>query len=93
MLEVWSVYLLRCRDSSLYTGISNNVEKRLIVHQQGNSPTAKYTRSRRPLSLVYQKKIGTRSEATKVELKIKKLTKHKKEALVNGQYSLLDLIK
>ena len=91
---MWSIYLIRCGDNSLYTGISNDVAKRFAVHQAGKTQAAKYTRNRHPLKLVFAAKIGTRSAASKVEYRLKQLTKYQKECLVAGKASLtsLDLI-
>ncbi|MEM9509344.1 MAG: GIY-YIG nuclease family protein [Cyanobacteria bacterium P01_E01_bin.35] len=88
---MWSVYIIRCGDRSLYTGISNNVAKRFAVHQSGNAQSAKYTRTRNPLQLVFTQEIGTRSAASKVEYGIKQLSKKKKELLVTGMISLKEL--
>ncbi|MEB3212209.1 MAG: GIY-YIG nuclease family protein [Leptolyngbyaceae bacterium] len=92
MDNVWSVYMIRCGDRSLYTGISNNVEQRFAVHQSGSPKSAKYLRSRHPLQLVYQAEIGSRSEASRVELLIKRLPKQTKEALVMGTILLADIV-
>ena len=89
---MWSVYMIRCGDQSLYTGISNNVEKRFAVHQSNSSKSAKYLRSRHPLQLVYQAEVGSRSEASRVEILMKKLPKHTKEALVTGMLQLSDAV-
>lgn len=78
----WIVYLLRCSDNSLYTGITTDVERRLQEHKSGEG--AKYTKSRRPVNLVYKEKVGTRSEATKREIEIKNFSKTKKEQLVES---------
>ena len=75
---VWSVYVVRCNDNSLYCGVSKNVENRVEEHN-GNCRGAKYTRSRRPVSLVKEWKVGSRSEALKAEKRFKKLTKERKE--------------
>lgn len=72
----WIVYILRCADKSLYTGITNNIEKRLAAHQQGKA--AKYTRSRRPVELLATSKTMDRVAAMRLELKIKKMPKEKK---------------
>ena len=88
---MWSIYMIRCGDRSLYTGISNDVAKRFAVHQSGSSQASKYTRTRHPLKLVFTAEIGDRSAASKAEYKIKKLTKKTKERLVAGTTSLLDL--
>ena len=76
----WSLYILRCADGSLYTGIAKNVAARLSVHQNGKG--AAYTRSRRPLTLVYQEKKRTQRQALKRECAIKKLKKSAKEKLI-----------
>ena len=85
---MWCIYIIRCGDNSLYTGISNNVTKRFATHQSGNARSAKYTRNRHPLQLVFTAEIGSKSAATRVEYRIKQLTKKKKELLVAGLTSL-----
>ncbi|MEK7583796.1 MAG: GIY-YIG nuclease family protein [Patescibacteria group bacterium] len=79
----WHVYILRCRDKSLYTGISTDVEARLLKHNAGNG--ASYTRSRKPVALVWFKACKTESAARKREAEIKTWSKAKKEAFVIGQ--------
>ena len=74
------VYMLRCRDNSLHTGWTNNLKNRLSDHNKGKG--AKYTRSRLPVKLVYYKKVDDKSQALKLEIKLKKLSKRKKELLV-----------
>ena len=88
---MWSIYIIRCGDRSLYTGISNNVPKRFAVHQSGGSQAAKYTRSRHPLQLVFTAEIGNRSQASRAEYYLKQLPKKTKERLVAGTISLLEL--
>jgi len=88
---MWSIYIIRCGDRSLYTGISNNVPKRFAVHQSGGSQAAKYTRSRHPLQLVFTAEIGNRSQASRAEYYLKQLPKKTKERLVAGTTSLLEL--
>lgn len=88
---MWSVYMIRCSDNSLYTGISNNVSKRFEIHQSGSSKAAKYTRNRHPLQLVFSAEIGDKSAASRVEYQIKKLSKRNKELLVTGKISLSNL--
>ncbi|MGK7894821.1 MAG: GIY-YIG nuclease family protein [Xenococcus sp. (in: cyanobacteria)] len=88
---MWFVYIIRCSDRSLYTGISNDVAKRFAVHQSGNAQSAKYTRSRHPLQLVFTAEIGTKSAASRAEYYIKKLPKRTKESLVAGMTSLSKL--
>jgi putative endonuclease len=79
-LSTWFVYMLRCADNSLYTGITNNLEKRLKAHNEGKG--AKYTRGRGPVVMVYQKECGSQSDALKQELAMKKLTAEQKRQLL-----------
>lgn len=79
----WYLYILRCGDGTLYTGITTDVPKRLEQHRTGKG--AKYTRGRSPLELVYQEECGNHSEALKRELAVKKLTREQKEVLIRGQ--------
>ena len=76
----WYVYILRCGDGTLYTGITDNVPRRLAAHRSGKG--AKYTRGRGPLKLVYQEQVPDKSAALRREYQIKQLTKQKKEALL-----------
>ena len=80
--ETWSVYIIRCVDSTLYTGISTNVARRFEEHVTGCPKSAKYLRGRAPLDLIYTKEIGTQSEATIEERRIKALTKAQKLNLI-----------
>ena len=73
-------YILKCRDDSLYTGWTNNLEKRLITHNEGKG--AKYTKARRPVELVYYEEFQTREEAMKREYAIKQMSRKEKEALI-----------
>jgi putative endonuclease len=84
--SLWSLYILRCADNSLYTGISNQVAKRLAEHQAQGSRCAKYLRGRAPLVLVYSEPVGDRAAATRREIAVKRLSKAAKEALV-AQYA------
>ena len=81
----WYLYILRCGDDSLYTGITTDVEKRLEVHRSGKG--AKYTRCRGPLELVYRETCGDHSQALKREWQIKALTRPEKERLIHGGLS------
>ena len=74
------VYMLRCNDNSIYTGMTNNLENRVKVHNSGKG--AKYTRSRKPVKLIYSETLPDRSSALKREAEIKKLTREQKEALL-----------
>jgi putative endonuclease len=71
------VYILECVDKSLYTGITNNLDKRVHTHNTSNLG-AKYTRGRRPVTLKYFEKCGTKGDALKREVVIKKLTRFEK---------------
>lgn len=75
----WFVYIVECADGTLYTGISNEVEKRVADHNNGRG--AKYTRGRRPVVLKYIEKTDSKSEALKKEYEIKHLSKKDKEGL------------
>jgi putative endonuclease len=79
-MKPWWVYIARCRDGSLYTGISDDVGARIGVHNAGKG--ARYTRGRGPVKLVYEEKCGDKSGALKREYEIKKLDKAGKEKLV-----------
>lgn len=76
----WKVYIIQCADNTLYTGISNNVDKRMEAHNAGKG--AKYTRVRLPVKLVYQENAEDRSTASKREAKIKKLSRTQKLKLI-----------
>ena len=78
----WFVYMVRCADSSLYTGITKNVTRRCQQHNAGIA--SRYTRSRRPVRLVYQEAAASRSSALKREVAIKAMTKREKEAMIGG---------
>jgi putative endonuclease len=75
----WIVYLARCRDGTLYTGITTDPERRLAEHNAGSGSA--YTRTRLPVSLVYREEVRDRSSALRRELVIKRLTRAEKEAL------------
>ena len=76
------LYILKCSDKTLYTGITTDPKRRIHEHNNSNKLGAKYTRARRPVKLVYTKKYTTRSEATKEEIRIKKLSRKQKELLI-----------
>ena len=74
--------MLRCSDNSLYTGITTDVERRVDEHNSDAKLAASYARSRRPVKLVYTEQYADRSEASKREAGIKKLSRLQKEALI-----------
>ncbi len=80
----WLIYILECKDDSLYCGITNNLEKRLKQHKGEVNGGAKYTRSHWPCKLVYKEKSANRSEALQRESVIKKMSKDEKQALINS---------
>ena len=77
---MWYVYILKCNDGTLYTGITNNLDKRVSSHNKGTG--AKYTKTRTPVELVYHEEATDRSEASKREYQIKKLSRLAKENLI-----------
>jgi len=79
-IEMNYTYILRCKDNSLYTGWTNNLEKRIEAHNAGKG--AKYTKARLPVELVYYEQFETKEEAMKREFAIKQLTKREKEMLI-----------
>ncbi len=80
MSKKWFVYILRCVDGVYYTGMTNDIERRFREHESGKG--CKFTRGRLPVRLVYTEECPSRSEAHKRELKIKPLTRQKKEQLI-----------
>jgi putative endonuclease len=78
---MWCVYLLRCADGTLYTGITNDLPRRLTAHARGRG--ARYTRGRRPLALVHSEPASTRSAALRREYELKRLRRREKLALLD----------
>ena len=78
----WTVYIIKCGDGTYYTGISNDVSRRLEEHKAGKG--AKYLRGRGPLKVVFQEAAGTHGSALQYEIKIKKLSRSKKEELISN---------
>ncbi len=76
MEKIWSVYILECCDGSFYTGVTNDVDRRMKVHESGKG--SKYVRQKGFLKLLASKECGTQSEACKIECEIKKLPKWEK---------------
>lgn len=79
MENSWVIYILECKDGSLYTGITNDLTRRIALHEAGKG--AKYTRGRAPLTLRYAENCENYSQALRREIEIKKLTKSNKLAL------------
>jgi len=80
---VYFVYILKCADNTLYTGIATDTSRRLIEHNTSDKG-AKYTRVRRPVELVYQEELQDRSSACKREYEIKQLKREEKLRLINA---------
>lgn len=80
---MYFAYIMRCADGTLYTGWTNDLEKRLAAHIAGTA--AKYTRPRRPVTLVYQEAFPTKEEAMRREWQIKRLTRAEKLALIQSR--------
>lgn len=81
-MSEWSVYMLRCADGSLYTGITTDIERRLIEHNSGKG--ARYTRVRLPVELAFIEPAATESRAKAREAGFKSMTKDQKERLARG---------
>lgn len=79
---MWFVYILECKDGSLYTGVTNDVEKRFSAHKNGVG--ARYTRSHKPKKILYRQRFKTRSYALKEEARIKNLKRADKFWLINN---------
>jgi len=78
----WYLYIVKCRDGSLYTGITTDVKRRLAEYRENRG--AKYLRGRGPLSLVFKEMVGSHTAALKVERRIKRLPGYKKEQLIRA---------
>lgn len=88
----WFLYIIRCADDSLYTGITIDVDRRFAEHQEQGKKCAKYLRGKAPLELVFTTSAGgNKSEASKLELQIKKRSKQTKERLIAGKTTLESL--
>jgi len=90
-VKPWYLYLVRCGDGTLYTGISTDVGRRLAEHRGGRG--ARYLRGRGPLSLARKIRVGTVGDALKAERKVKRMSPARKEKLIQGKVRLKDLLK
>ena len=88
----WYLYLIRCADGSLYTGISTDVERRLREHGQGGLRAARYLRGRGPLTLERKIRVGDHGAAARLEWRVKRLSRVDKEALIRKKIRLRDLL-
>ena len=88
----WFLYLIRCNDNTLYTGITIDLERRFGEHQSQGKKCAKYLQGKAPLELAFTSPAGgTKSEASRLEFYVKRLSKAKKERLAAGQVTLEQL--
>ena len=83
-LLAWHLYMVRTNHGQLYTGITQDIARRFMEHQEGGRKASKYLRGKGPLELVFQLEIGSRSSALKAEFALKKLPKQQKEDLTKG---------
>ncbi|MDX8382640.1 MAG: GIY-YIG nuclease family protein [Ghiorsea sp.] len=81
--QVWHLYMIRCKNNMLYTGITTDVARRLAEHELGKG--AKFLRGKAPLTLVFHMEAGNHSQALQLEIRIKKLSKSNKETLIEQQ--------
>jgi len=82
---MWFVYIIKCKDNSLYTGVTNDLQRRFQEHKEGRG--AKYTASHKPVKLEYFEEFENRSKSLKREIEIKKLTHRKKKDLIKSSIS------
>ncbi|GJQ22833.1 MAG: hypothetical protein HBSAPP01_06230 [Candidatus Brocadia sapporoensis] len=90
-MKNWFLYMIRCKHGKLYTGVTTDVERRFVEHTRNNKKGAKCLRGKAPLTLVMKKKIGSKSMALKIESRVKRLSKIKKEMLVDGKIKVKEL--
>ena len=91
-MNEWSVYIIRCSDRSLYTGMTTDVQRRFGEHLSGDRTAAKYTKSFSSMELAYEILIGNRSLAARIEYQIKRLPKQKKEFIISRRLNRDELI-
>ncbi|WP_299495952.1 GIY-YIG nuclease family protein [uncultured Shewanella sp.] len=82
MEKVWYLYMVKCTNGHLYTGITTDIDRRFHEHQSGGKKAAKFLKGKGPLQLVYQEMVGSHSQALKREISIKKLTRSQKLILI-----------
>jgi len=90
-MQTYYVYILKCSDNSFYTGITNNIERRLLEHDKGLNKNC-YTYKRRPLELQFYQDFNDVLQAIYFEKKIKGWTRAKKKALINGDWDMLQIL-
>ena len=82
--SLWYLYLVRCANGHLYTGVTTNVARRFSEHQSGGIKSAKYLRGKGPLTLMYQEQVGSHGDALRREIAVKKLSRSQKLALIES---------
>jgi putative endonuclease len=82
-MQEWYIYILKCSDNSFYTGITTDLEERIKRHNSGDG--ARYTRTRKPVRLIYSEGVSSKSEAKRREIEIKSFSKENKERLIKGR--------
>lgn len=86
----FSLYIVRCADGVLYTGIATDVDKRLAEHASGAG--AKFLRGKGPLEIVFAETVGDRSSALQLEYRVKRLSREQKLEIVRGERQLIELV-
>jgi putative endonuclease len=92
MTGTWYLYVIRCRDGTLYTGISTDVDRRFAEHQRGGRAGSRYLKGRGPLELVLHKELGSRQLASRVEYLFKRLSKTEKEKMISTPACIDELV-
>ena len=87
-MKIYYVYILKCSDNTFYTGITSDIESRLVAHQSGKYKNS-YTANRLPIKLVFYCEFTEPTKAIETEKQIKKWSKAKKLALINGNFEIL----
>ncbi|MDT0647058.1 GIY-YIG nuclease family protein [Zunongwangia sp. F260] len=90
-MKLYYVYILECKDNLLYTGITNNISRRLAEHNSDKNENS-FTYSRRPVELIFHQEFNDVNQAIYFEKKMKKWSAQKKRALANGDYDLLQIL-
>ena len=85
---VWSLYLIQTAAGALYCGVTTDVERRFAEHQTGGAKAARFLKGKGPLTLMYQAEVGNRSQALKMEYRVKQLSRAEKDKLVSGKRAL-----
>lgn len=82
---LWYLYLVRCANGHLYTGVTTDVTRRFSEHQSGGIKSAKYLRGKGPLTLMYQEQVGSHGDALRREIAVKKLSRAQKLILIGSE--------